>query len=388
MKVISCLLLCTFLVFATRSQPCNALNPFLPHMELKVAGLLRPTPTNSPDAIKNKCEYEWANHKTCCNYGKLMEYVIQDRSNTDKLVLTINSNLDLLRKEYDRFKKIMEATGKIEAIMKNPNLRSLADLVKFFNSHESNDITYWMSSFGNVRIDQVSSKSCILKIKTVRTGSVCSICSGRSSGWFEGAKARFNKDYCESFLTDCKQTLYFLGNYGQRGAAFFQKLHAFNIGGLQFSAKGPGISMAAAKLDEFMGSLAKLKAFGLASDYVNNPTKGVSRLCNAIVTLVHQPFISIIDRMCDLAAKYLSTWNNIAGSIDQKQLSTASNWVHKPRRLQAFAIPGFEGDVKVVDVHAKIDSSYTSFYGATGTSRNENSIKLGAIPLNLTAVLP
>jgi hypothetical protein len=49
----------------------------------------------------------------------------------------------------------------------------------------------------------------------------------------------------------------------------------------------------------------------------------------------------------------------------------------------------FLGDVQVLPpVEAKIDSSYTSYFGAIGTSGNENSTFLTKMPLNLTRTFP
>ena len=49
----------------------------------------------------------------------------------------------------------------------------------------------------------------------------------------------------------------------------------------------------------------------------------------------------------------------------------------------------FVGDVIVVPpVPSKVDSSYTSFIGATGTSGNEASTLMKHIPLNLSREFP
>jgi len=39
-------------------------------------------------------------------------------------------------------------------------------------------------------------------------------------------------------------------------------------------------------------------------------------------------------------------------------------------------------------IQAKIDSSYTSYFGSTGTTRNEASSNLKSIPFNITTSFP
>lgn len=52
-------------------------------------------------------------------------------------------------------------------------------------------------------------------------------------------------------------------------------------------------------------------------------------------------------------------------------------------------IANFYGDIQVVpDVMSKVDSSYSSVFGATGTSGNEAAIRLPVIPINLTMEFP
>ena len=65
------------------------------------------------------------------------------------------------------------------------------------------------------------------------------------------------------------------------------------------------------------------------------------------------------------------------------------------RKLQKFDLEHaasveqlFKGDVKVMDFHAKIDSSYTSYFGATGTTGNEVSSHVRHMPLNVTTEFP
>jgi hypothetical protein len=390
MRLGSCLVLSALLVFATRAQPCVGLNPFLPRIEAQMRGIMLQSLTNSAAAVNNKCGYEWARYKTCCNYDNLAKYILQDRLRTDQIVVSINNNLNRLKDEYIRFKKIMESASKVEAIMKNPNLRGLVELIKFFNSPDSADITNWMTQFGGVAIDQQNSNACLDNLKKVRSGSVCSVCSGRSAVWFEGHKAKFNSDYCKPFLKYCAPSIKFLGNYGERATIFFGKLHSFDIGGLKVGGKGISIANLARPLDLFMESLKKLHTFRMAIDFTRNPNdlRSNNDLCDSIVTLVNEPFLVILNKMCLLARIYLSGWNDLADTIGKNHHQTISNWSHRSRSLQSSELTAFKSDVKVVDVHAKIDSSYSSTFGAIGTNGNENSIKLAALPLNLTAAFP
>jgi hypothetical protein len=286
----------------------------------------------------------------------------------------------------------MESASKIEGIMKNTNLQGLVSLIKFFNSPESADITFWLSNFGGIEMTEAKTKPCIEEIKSIRTGSVCSICSGRSSIWFDGPKAKFSQKYCKPFLNLCKDSILFLGEYGERVKSLFQKLQSAELGSLQVNSKDKTISEQGEKMAKLITNLNQIKALDLVKDYLNNTgdNKISARLCDSIVTLVHDPFITVTLKMSIHTVDYLSTWNKLAMYLGEKHITTSNNWKQKPRVLQGANLSpfGLEGDVKVLNVEAKVDSSYSSVFGATGTSKNENSIHIRTIPLNLTEAFP
>jgi hypothetical protein len=207
---------------------------------------------------------------------------------------------------------------------------------------------------------------------------------------FDGAKAKLNSDYCKPFLRKCSDVIEFLGNYGQRAGILFEKLEKFYIGRLQVNAKGTNIRNLATPLSKFMATLRSMHAFGLAINYSlkKDIIETNVKLCNSIVSIVHSPFLDVINKMCELATAYLSKWNEIAYYIGKNHIRDVNNWIHHPRLLQSEDLIPFEGDVKVVNVQAKIDSSYTSYLGANGTTNNENPFRTSAIPLNITAAFP
>ena len=397
MRLISCLLLCGLLVLAVQGQSCIGLNPFLSEIEKKLPGVRMQSLTNSPQFVNNKCGYEWSKHKTCCFYDKLMEYVAEDRKKTNRFVQEIGDNLWKLKREFDHFKQIMVSASKLEGIMKNTKINKLTSLIRFFNSPESADITLWLSNFGGEQVTRAKTKTCIDKIHSVRSGSVCSICSGRSGRWFQGPKALFSKDNCTPFLADCEYLIKFLGDYGERVQKFFKKLHRVDLSALEVNskAKNPSketIFQLAEPLAQIMANITDTEAFELAKEYSKATSNSLltSKLCNSIVTLVHKPFIANINTLSILIVNYLTRWNQMANILGTTNIVTASNWKFKARMLQFGASPqiNLEGDVKVLDVHAKVDSSYGSHPGATGIKGNEASFKNHAIPLNLTAFYP
>ena len=274
--------------------------------------------------------------------------------------------------------------------MKNTKLSGLVSLINFFNSPASEDITNWMSRFGGVVINESNSIPCLEIIKKVRSGSVCSVCSGRSARWFAGEKALFSSEYCQPILGSCSASIKLLGNYNERARFFFTKLHNSNIGGLDVGGEGIKMATLIKQLDGLTSSMKNLDIFSLITEYEmkKNDEQTKNRFCNSIVTLVDDTFIKVSNKIYDLAAQYLTTWNTIAKKIGMNHINTAGNWVHKSRNLQSSSSIEFHSDVKVVDVHAKIDSSYTSYFGAIGTNKNENSNGVKALPLNLTAILP
>ena len=391
MRLIGCLLLCSLVVLATQAPSCISLNPFLPEIEKKMRGTVLQSSPKFAESPK-KCGYEWSKHKTCCSYDMLMRYVIQDRSDTEKYAKEIGDNLRSLKEEYNRFKSIMESASKIEGIMKNTNLKGLVSLIKFFNSPESADITFWLSNFGGAELTEAKAKPCIEEIKSIRSGSVCSICSGRSSIWFDGPKAKFSQTYCKPFLNRCKDSISFLRNYGERVKILFQKLLSVDLGALQVNSKDKTISEQGEKMIKVITKLSQMQALNLLNDYLINPdnNKASASLCDSIVTLVHDPFITVTLKMCIHTVDYLRTWNKLAMYLGEKHITTSNNWNLKPRVLQGANLSpfGLEGDVKVLNVEAKVDSSYSSVFGAPGTSKNENSIHIRTIPLNLTEAFP
>ena len=128
-----------------------------------------------------------------------------------------------------------------------------------------------------------------------------------------------------------------------------------------------------------------------------------ARLCGKLLNLSHKTFIEFLADRCE---NLLPELNHLRGAIVgsyiknihttrvEKRAARRSNFggrVTRPRILfdaSQFQLPPMDflqGDVQVVK---KMDSSYTSYFGAIGSSGNENSNVIHKRPMNLTHLFP
>lgn len=258
-------------------------------------GLLK-APTTA--GIKS-CGSEWKTHGTCCNVNSLTANVKLDEENTTRtwrrLVRLYGYFLEASQEIYQKLAELavipMPKNKKDKEVVKAAQ-NLLADINIVNSLHLKGADSF-----------EADTEKCWKYVQTLRTASVCSMCSGNASSFFKQNKGVSITQYCDSALKECYQSLKVSGR--------LMKLILWTIGE-DSDLEKTGISVrqghkllyiekkvikeARQKLPKFYNEFIKDKLpellQKLSNDHKANDKALNVAICNKFLNLAHKPFIS------------------------------------------------------------------------------------------------
>ena len=352
---------------------CNTTNPFLALLDQSSSSFLS-TPVND----SSKCSFEWGTYGTCCDHKVLKAWAENDLHKISKAIQTV---VGFVSKYVEFFKELIQTSIQLDSsglTFGNPNRQTFVQVIQ---EKSTNEAIEKISNFDKSN----SLKSCWNHMATIRSNSICSLCSGRWNVFFTktGEKKTFiSQDLCDSVVNHCKSSF--------KGLVEFIELVDKINKPLLKAFSDP--SLTAPEAVKFFRSTSnwvdEIRNKGIVELVDSNESTKKEKLCEVTVAMYEKTLIEkVANQIGDVSIDKLISFNkDIRAEIKDKTRGS------RLRLLQAdlhsnFGItdPLFVGDVKVV---ANIDSSYTSHLGAIGASANEHSAHFGGMPLNITSRFP
>ena len=170
MKVLLYALVASLVLSTHQSSSCMATNPFMHH--LSSSGILKVRIFDTPDttATMNHCQAEWSTHGTCCDASDLVL-----ASELDGKLIDANANM------------IVKAVSMVKWILVDKLNEIVAKRKQKMNPVTEKQISDFFSSHTYTNFNESTSK-CWDFMKKQKTSALCSICSGRSSMYFDDGK--------------------------------------------------------------------------------------------------------------------------------------------------------------------------------------------------------
>ncbi len=366
---------------------------------------------NDPKLLKKTgCHEEWSVYGTHCEIQSLTAFAKKEKSN-------INEGASQMAKSINQFGRVIFQALKLSSKFKQqPVNASRVDktYAKIFTNLSSEDLKNLLR---RIKASQKkrSLKNCWKKIANLRASGLCAICSSRHASFIEEDRLLITNETCHSFLDYCGQTFNLITDF----VVFVQTISdAFKT---EIGRKGlVRIRQDSDKISKIAERIKRAKISRLINKYLNNnKTDTVSaELCSMLISVSKQPIALKLAKMLSrldferfgevnkrldrsLSRSGIEARKNWRGfesetkhhrmlKIENSDMSSASSIEASPKLSPADltsldSSSFFIGDVKV---QASIDSSYTSYMGATGTTGNEVSAHRRHLPLNLTNLFP
>lgn len=330
--------------YALAAQSCSGLNPFLPVIGQNGVRL-NTNPTPSPADANNKCSSEWSVYGTCCDYASLVKYANADNQKTDNGAMKVANAIMNIQAR-------MVALQSTISILKNQPLfmkssKTLSSLHKFMKKMEpgvSPEIKKYLIDFSGANLDATR---CMNAIKQARSGSLCSICSGRSSKWFSGSKALISNSQCSGILSQCGGMLSYLTNYMVNFRTVLQQMSDAELDVLQVAGGALSTGFLRAELQAVVRRIDLLKVGILIINYVQSATvANTNALCESFVNLVHTGLVESLGTIFTDAYQFLHKWISAFEKLPNFA-NTADKWTVKSRSRRVLQTSGLkiEGDV-------------------------------------------
>ena len=361
---------------------CPNNNPFITLLKFV------PNKYPTPKMGVQMCGTEWPTFGTCCDEWQLPAEVSEDKRILEEAVALYNTEIEkfkgVITKFYLYLKRFAMMPHKLWWTDFNNNIEKAhlilnrGSTLAFFNE---------FLSFDSIDIGRfkTANSQCWSEVLKARTSSLCFTCSGRSHLFFHANKAIVSENFCRQYMASCHYPLSVLVKFvkAMRSMkAIYEELEPL---GLQLSISSKiNYHLAARYWDLFASDMVPQ----MLDNY--NPTTNPSNtihLCDKFIKLRHTPFIVDIVQLISARGSdwtvhfwtYIEEhYNSNKALIDSKIAhwealpktisTTSSNWSFG-RRLQS--LQDFNSVIQSdVEVVANTDNSYSSFFGASGTSSN------------------
>ena len=234
-------------------------------------------------------------------------------------------------------------------------------------------------------------------VAKARTASLCGICSARSNLFFKNGKGLIDENSCFSFMDHCHKSMELIAYY-------MDSLYHFIPIAKQAQSKFEMYVSLSANIyeDKVIDAWKELDTSRIKESLAAyNPSEPatVINLCNKFIRLGTKTLIQYVAETVSgnnvwvvNPHEYIKEYYKVHRSeIDaavrkwkarQTQFKTVSNWVRR-RRLQSDITLLEMNFFSDIEVQSNIDSSYTSYYGANGTSNHGRGFVF-----NLTCAFP
>lgn len=355
-------------------KQCQTLNPFLPIIQKDGVALnMYPQLSNQ----QHRCTGEWSVHGTCCTYDSIVRYALQDKQKMDNYRIRMESHLSLITATFQKIQRLASALSK-----RNLGLtQEYKDFLYFMESSENKVHRDNLLGRGQLHDTPQEFEECISTFQNARSTSLCSICSGRSSRWFEGSKAKMSPGQCGYLIERCSKTFKTAFGIIESLGIFMVKIHSLQIDRIMTASD----RNSAVRLQSAIKQLAGLDIFDIIMRYqhASTPDQKISsaaEICSSLVTLAHVPFLSGLESMIGSAARYIEHWFGHCSRLaaDGLKLTSANNW--SSRRL-------LQNGLKFLEPSGDVLVSFTAFSSTTISPLNFDS-RAVSIKMNLQMKFP
>ena len=355
------LVIVSLCIGSVEGTSCASINPFLPILASKGVNL-QSQPSKEPSKTNNKCKSEWAPHGTCCDFKSLEEYAKTDGKWVQASLSASDHTFNAIKKAFETIQKTSKKLLQ-NGLEKNPKLKGFLRLLKTVNSDSA--LSDWLIKFNKKPAYSLNNfNRCMNTIKETRAGSLCGICSGRSSSFFVGQKGIITSSTCTNILTDCNGLLEFLAQYIQK---FRFLLDMISESEFEFIGANGGKFFQNHVSKSIIDSIVSIKSIRFTEVLVRyNSNKNIENtiaLCEGFVTLVHQPFSESISTYFDRGNKLLQLFSTELAQLKSKT-EKAESWtlVGRSRLLQhdPLGIGMFQPDILVIKTGTSSSSQDTA----------------------------
>ena len=395
-------------------------NPFLPELKNNNVSLFE-VPTKY---LNNSCGKEWKTFGLCCKEADLLEYAKQDHQNITRAACDLVRKFSIIRNRFSdlRNKSLdisKEELGKLDPLQKN--------IFSLLRGNATQILAKRLLMSMAIKPFKAELTRCRSKIATSRSNALCSVCSARSPEFFSDNKILLLDTDCNSILEECAPTFKHLAFMIEVMGRFFARFERIVTTGLHKVKKDFNSLISLIKKIEEEKVQQTIKKY--LSQEGEAKLKTAADLCSKLVEISEETFIektqSIVQNMyLNRISKKINfqyknkvlNLRNSTNSTNHAQPNQANSCVRalkSPARrlieLQAnpslpegfkaavnesaaifLEAPQFQkidtlftGDVLVVAKNT--DSSYTSYFGANGTTVSTN---IHGIPFNITKAFP
>ena len=352
---------------------CIDANPYIKVLQKERGLVVLPHPT---DFTKSTCNGEWKEHGVCCDESSAVKYATADaqaiRSSLSKFI----SSMKKLAPLYFEF---MKQAPKIKNLV-SAAYRSFIDVVVL---NQVPNLTEILTDIQKSDLVKKSLERCWEKMIKVRSSSVCSTCSGRSSVFFKGEKGLVKDSDCVSILDHCTDSFQTTFDLFVDVKFLMSKLSAFasSIGKSALNAKH---QKTINKLNNFVKQIVESKIQESIEDYVKVASKKDSpqagELCGRLVKLSEKTFIEELAEVAGSIDKEMEDYMKQIGTVvfgdilktafkkaGDKIKQGLSNWTNKLKKkrlmveLQASSSNSvFDSNLLFGDVNVVSEGAFSS----------------------------
>ena len=388
-------------ITAVTPNKTGELNPYLEHMRKGISnGTINVTIFDKPQENHHECQPEWGIHKTYCESKSLASFSIEDK----RVLLESYKNITrigfMLATTFKELEKICKSS--LTKLAYNFFTPATKILVNSFKNGTFDVLAAQANEILSLPTFNKSLEQCWIEhLSVLRSSALCSACSGRNHQFFNGSKGIIDQSTCDSALAKCKPSFNTIFKIIIEIEKALKFVEAFTYEKVSFTIKDFGTIRTSYQIFKTLANSVRqsnvmvlMAELGSSSIPNNNLTS--TRLCSILLNLNELSFLQITAEQLTRAEPHiekvfpLAVSHVIAATVSyQKSLiklpTLFSNFRFK-RRLQADSSLTLNSGFLVGDVQVQsaTDSSYASFFGATGSSGNEASVSVHSSPMNLT----
>ena len=279
------------------------------------------------DFPANSCSPEWSKYGTCCELSSLVAYALSDVRTVKHNLAVLTDTLFQLPPLFERLRRsILRRSGQKDAKSKVNKLFSSPEALVFAKNVAS------LQATGRWKKD---SEQCWNLMTKIRTSSVCSVCSGRSQLFFEGARMLIPEKTCSLIVENCYS--FFAETLRLTKTAFSLITEVGSI----LDAAGP-VGFSSGLLVEQRASFERVlaqSAFYFARKQGLPPQWMHPRFCSEMLTIAED---TLVDTMSMLVYNIFNTLKTVTSSLQRTSrvsLSTRSRSSQVSTIYDIFKVP-------------------------------------------------
>ena len=381
---------------------CLSKNPFLAILKQKGVTVLNLEEKNQ---ASNKCQEEWTQFNTCCDYDSIVSYANNDALNIQSNITNTQNLLNSISKNF--LEKIhMKKIKKARKSLSKSRILKVGALDEFYDILASKELEPFINLIDNLEHKgfNTSMSECWTLIARIRSNSLCGICSGRSQIFFKSGLALVDSDICKQIDQQCYSSFEIMVTFVHGFSRILSTLTQM----MGRSSKNCKTKSSIKNMKEIFEQIKSHKVHEAIDNYVKEQNNDLFKaaLCEKLLKFSTETMIECfsnnLDAINDISSKALKKLRKTLRGITPGSSNSGSTPSPSQRRLQTIdSIPStpttqtvtptssdtifpsvpqnlFTNDMGMVKKN--VDSSYTSYIGALGTGLNM-PVLIGSQPL-------